>query len=87
IAFPFTNISGTSYSFALTAVSVVPADVVAVSALPTKLDPFQTGVGTVILNGAAGPLGRTVTLTSNDPVISVPPTVTVTKGQRRAYFT
>jgi hypothetical protein len=86
VSFPGGIIGGASYNAVFKQVFVVPAEVTKVSVSPTTLAPFQTGIGTVILDGVAGPSGRTVTLSSNDLVVSVPTTVVVPSGQRRANF-
>lgn len=78
--------NGNTYTVSNQFIRVNPADVAAVGADKSSLSPFDSTVGTVILNGVAGPSGRVVTLTSDNPVISVPPSVMVPAGQRRASF-
>jgi len=68
-------------------VTLMPANVAAVSISPSTVPHLQTAVGQVILDGAAGPSGRVVTLTSSDSTLTVPASVTVAAQQRRATFT
>ena len=53
---------------------------------PNMLSPSQTSSGTVMLSGAAGSTGTTVSLTSSSLDVTVPSNVTVASGETSASF-
>jgi len=60
---------------------------VSVTVNPTSVISGATTSGTVTLSGAADPGGDIVTLSTNNPVVSVPQSVKVLAGQTTANFT
>jgi hypothetical protein len=65
---------------------ILAPGVVSVSVSPSTFTGGATASGTVVLNRAAPAGGLVVTLSSNNPVLSVPSSVTVTAGQTVASF-
>ncbi len=67
-------------------VRVTTATLGPVSCGTTSFNPSQTATGTVTLSGPTGSSGKTVSLVSSDPSITVPATVKVLAGQTTATF-
>jgi hypothetical protein len=66
---------------------VKKATKVTLSLNPVSVDGGQSSVGTVTLDGAAGPGGLAISLASDKPYATVPASVLVTEGQSTATFT
>jgi hypothetical protein len=67
--------------------AVTPEPTVQVLMLnPNTVSPGQTSSGTVMLSGAAGAAGTTVSLTSSSLDATVPSSVTVPSGETSASF-
>ena len=67
--------------------AVTPEPTVQVLMLnPNMLSPGQTSSGTVMLSGAAGAAGTTVSLTSSSLDAAIPSSVTVPSGETSASF-
>ncbi len=64
-----------------------PIAVTGMSLTPATVTGGQSSIGTVMLSAAAPAAGVTVTLTSDNPAATVPPTVLVTPGSKAAPFT
>lgn len=78
------KLNGVAFSKALTVAPAVLSD------LTLSLSTIVAGnnvTGTVILNGKAGPAGRTVTLSSDNPVAVIPASITVLSGTKQRSFT
>jgi len=75
-------------STASTSFTILPADVTAVSVNPTTIygGSSDTVVGKVLLDGAAGPSGLDVQLSSDKSVLQVPGSVHVNAGATSASF-
>lgn len=80
-------ISSTYQGVTRTAViSVRPASLSALSVSPSTVQGGSSASGTVILTGQAGPLGRTVLLSTSQPKIVVPSSVYVSPQQATRGF-
>ncbi len=66
---------------------VTPATALTLTLSPPSLVGGASAVGTVLLNGPAGPSGLTIAVSSsNAAVVTVSPTVMITAGQKSATF-
>ena len=68
-------------------VTVKTATVSAVTLSAASLVPDETTTGSVTLTGPAGPSGKVVSLSSNNPDITVPASVHIAAGGTKALFT
>ncbi len=68
------------------AMTIYAAKLIGISMSPASVFGGATSVGTVTLNSPAGPGGDVVTLSSTNPALVLPPTVTVSSGATSATF-
>jgi Heparinase II/III-like protein/Galactose oxidase, central domain len=82
------TLGGASLTATLTLVATAANPVLSsISCSPTSLNSGATAACTVTLSQAAGSGGATITLTSNAPALTVPPTVSILPGSATATFT
>jgi hypothetical protein len=68
-------------------VTITAAVLNGLSSSATTFNPSQTAMGTITLNGPAGPSGKVVSLSSTDPSITVPASAKVLAGNASVNFT
>ncbi len=83
------TITGTSSGVTKTApLTVEPAVLTGLTILPPTISAGTTAIGTLSLDGPAGPTGATIALVSNDTnVATVPASALITAGQTTGTFT
>jgi len=82
------TISGTLGSTLKSAVLAVnPAVMLSLVVAPTLVAGGTSALGTVVLNGQAGPSGVVATLSSNSSAASVPPSLSIVSGSTQGVFT
>lgn len=65
---------------------IQPASIVSLSFNPASVNGGTSSIGTLRLDGAAGPSGRLVTISSNDLSVMVPATITIPSGRNTWQF-
>ncbi|MEZ0327430.1 MAG: hypothetical protein ACAH95_16145 [Fimbriimonas sp.] len=68
-------------------IDVYPPTVMSIAFVPSSVDGGQSSVGTITLNGKAGPSGFVVSLSSDKSYVTVPGAKTVDAGASTATFT
>jgi dipeptidyl aminopeptidase/acylaminoacyl peptidase len=83
---PATITAGTDLNAKSFTLTLNPASLAGVNVTPNPIVGGYTSSGTVLLNGPAGPDGTTVTLTSSNPAVEVPASITVPAGKTFTTF-